>query len=111
VNFKRILGIVSCVAGLVLIGVAFYIKGHVAEGKAQIAEGQQKIDQTKSLFSIVPQTKNLGDTFTSSGQKRIDAGQQQVAEYTALANKLQIAGIVLAIVGAGIAILCGKRKA
>ena len=109
-NFKRVLGIVICLCGLALIGVSIYIKGQVAEGQQEIEAGQRKIDQTKTLFSIVPQTKKLGDTLTASGQRRINAGQQQVEEYTALANKLQISGIVLAIVGAGIAIICRSRK-
>ena len=109
-NFTRILGIVICVCGLVLIGVSFYIHSQVAQGREQIAAGQNQIDQTNKLFSIVPQTKDVGSTLTKSGQQRVNMGQQQADEYESRANKLQIAGIVLVIVGAGIAILGGKRK-
>jgi hypothetical protein len=110
VNFKRILGIVICLCGLALIGASFYIHNQVAEGRGQIAAGQQKIDRTNKLFSITPQTKDVGSTLTKSGQERVNAGTMEADQYEALANKLQIAGIALVIVGAGIAILCGRRK-
>lgn len=109
-NIQRIVGIVICLCGLVMIGAAFYINGQVEQGRQEIAAGQQKINQVKGIFSLTSQTKPLGDTLTSSGQQRIAMGQQQADEYAALANKLQIGGIVLAIVGLGIALFWRTRR-
>ena len=107
---KKLLGIIVLACVLVMVGASFYIKARVAEGKEQIAAGQKKINTTNSLFSIVPGTKEVGDGLTSSGQRRINEGQQQVTEYEALANKLQMGGILLSIVGVAILLLWKDKR-
>lgn len=112
-NFKRLIGIVICAAGIALLVISGYIKHRVAEGKADIASGQQKIDQGKTLFGLNPVTKEVGQQlFINSGEKKIKEGSQQVHDYEILANRLQIGAIVCIIVGVGIfAISFKKRKA
>lgn len=106
---KRIIGIIIAVGGIVMIGIAHYIKGQVEEGKIQISEGQQQVDQTNKLFSMSPYTKGIGEGLTSSGQRQINQGKQDVAYYTMVANRLRIGGIVAIVVGLGV-IFIGPRK-
>ena len=92
-----------------MIGISLRIQHQVDAGQIRIEEGQKKMDQSNRLFSIVPQGKIIGDQLSGSGQNKIAQGQQTIAEYTALAHKLLIGGIVVAILGA-ILVLSWKKK-
>jgi hypothetical protein len=109
-NLRRIIGIVVAIAGIALLCVSSYIKGQVAEGQEQIDSAQKKVDTGNRLFSLSPTVKEYSKGLTDSAQKKIDAGQEQVIEYTALAQKLQIGGYILIAVGA-LLILLPKKKA
>lgn len=101
----RIVGILVVIAGIGCIFFSNYITTQVNEGKIKIEKGQKKMDQSSGLFSSNPYTKPLGKGITSSGQKKIDEGKQQVAHYEELAGTLKIGGIVGIIVGAGLVIV------
>ncbi len=101
----RIVGILVVIAGIGCIFFSNYITTQVNEGKIKIEKGQQKIDQSSGLFSSNPYTKPLGKGITSSGQKKIDEGKQQVSYYEGLAATLKTSGIVGIIVGAGLVIV------
>jgi hypothetical protein len=107
---QRIIGLIALIAGVILIGFAMYIKQEVVSGNAQIARGEQKINTTEKVFSLTPTTKQLGSGFTKSGKEQIAKGKEEIAYYTNLANKLQITGIILLIVGGGILIFGKKRR-
>lgn len=110
-NLRRIVGIVVCIAGVVLILVSAYIKNQVAEGKEQIAEGQQKVNTGKALFGSNPYTKDVSQkAIFDPAEKKIKAGQEEVSEYETLANRLQIGGIILIIASLGIVFIPGKKK-
>ena len=108
----RILGIVVMVAGVVCIFFSNYITNQVNEGKIKIEEGQKTVDTSSGLFSTNPYTKPIGKGITSSAQKKIDAGKEEVVYYEQLAQTLQISGIVGIIVGAAITVFSffGQRK-
>jgi hypothetical protein len=108
----RILGIVVMVAGIACIFFSNYITNQVNEGKIKIEKGQKTVDKSNSLFSTNPYTKPIGKGITSSGQKKINAGKEEVAYYEQLARTLQISGIVGIIVGAALTIFSffGQRK-
>ncbi len=110
-GFKRILGILVLVGGIVLLGVSYYIKQRVAEGQIEVSSAQKKVDRSSSLFSLNPVSKQLGQGMTDSAQKKIDQGNQQIDEYTVLANRLQIGGFILGIAGVLVIIFGKKRKA
>lgn len=97
---KKIVGIIVIIVGVVLFGVSNYIQNQIGEGKEKIAAAQKKLDQGQSLFSVSPVTKELGKGVISSGQKKINAANRTVAYYQDLAQKLQIGGIALVVVGA-----------
>jgi hypothetical protein len=107
---KKIIGIIVFVAGVALLCTSYYIKDQVEEGKGQIKSAQKKVNTANKLFSLTPETKQLGQGATNSAQKQIDAGKQQVGYYEDLAGKLQIGGIVLMVVGVGIIFIGGKKK-
>ena len=46
-NLKRIIGIVVCIAGVVLLFISNYIKNQVTEGKEQIAAGKERSSRAK----------------------------------------------------------------
>lgn len=108
----RVIGILIVIAGIACIFFSNYITTQVNEGEIQIEQGQKKIDQSSGLFSKSPYTKMIGKGITSSGQKKIDAGKEQVSYYEQLASTLKTVGIVGIIVGAGLTIFTffGKKR-
>ena len=99
-NVRRGLGIAVAVCGVVLLFVSFYIRGQVAEGEEQISSAKQKVGTIDKLFSVTPETKQLGKGITDPAHKQIQEGEQQVSYYSQLSGKIQIGGIVLIIAGA-----------
>lgn len=108
-NSKKILGLILIAAGAGMTFFSNYIAEQVAEGQARIDKAQSQVDKADSIFSINPTTQQVGKVFTGSAQKKIDAGSQQVSQYQALANKLEIGGIIVMVAGAGLFLL-GSRK-
>ncbi len=108
----RILGILILLAGIACIFFSNYITNQVNEGKIKIEKGQKTVDQSNRLFSLNPYTKQVGQELSSSSQKKINEGKEEVAHYEQIAQTLQISGIVAIIVGAGISIFSffGSRK-
>ena len=106
---RRTWGIVCIIVGAVMLFFSHYIGQQVAEGKIQIHQGKQAVKSTESVFGMSKYTKPIGETLTSSGRKKIQAGEQDIAKYSEISRNLKIAGIVLIIVGLGL-IFIGKRK-
>lgn len=106
---RRIWGIVCIIIGAVMLFFSHYIAQQVAEGKIQIHQGQQTIKATESVFGMSKATKPVGEILTSSGRKKIAAGQQDIEKYSQMSRNLKIGGIVLIIIGLGLLFL-GKRK-
>jgi hypothetical protein len=102
-NLKRIIGIVICIGGIVLIFVSNYIKNQVESGKIQISSAESQVSQGKTLFGVNPVSKQVGNqVFFNSADSQIAAGKRDVAYYESLASQLQIAGIVAIAVGLGV---------
>ncbi len=99
-NFRRILGIILLLAGLTSVGFSIYIKREVAQGKEQVASGQQKVDQGKVLFSLSPATKPIGEGITAPAQNRINQGRRDIAHYEKVSNYLLYGGLLAIIFGA-----------
>jgi hypothetical protein len=108
----RILGILISLAGITCIFLSSYITNQVNEGKIKIEQGQQTVDQSNSLFSSNPFTKQVGKGLNSSSQKKINEGKENVSHYEQVAQTLQISGIAAIIVGVGITLFSffGPRK-
>lgn len=106
---RRIWGIICIIVGAVMLFFSHYINEQVAEGKIQIHQGKQAIKSTESIFGMSKYTKPIGQTITSSGKRKIEAGEQDITKYTEMSRNLKIGGIVLIIVGLGL-IFIGKRK-
>lgn len=107
---KKIIAILIFIAGLVLIFISHYIKIQVAEGKIRVESAQSQVDQGNSLFSITPETKALGKSFTGSAQSQINEGTQKIALYAGRADILQVTGIILLVLGIGIFFVRLGRK-
>lgn len=108
-GFKRILGIVILLIGAALIGASNYIQNQVDEGKVKIENAQEFVDRGKSISSLNPITKEIGEGVGNIAQKKIDEGQSEVDQYDAMAANLHKGGIALIVIGAGL-ILFGKKK-
>lgn len=100
--FRKISGILLVIIGITMYLMSNYIADQVYQGKKQIASAQQKVDIANGLFSQSPYTKGIGGAITSSGQKQINEGKNQVSEYELLANRLHIGGVVIFIAGIGL---------
>ena len=107
---KKLLSIVLIVAGIVMLGFSYYIKGEVAKGQGQVDSAQSSVDKSQSLFGLNPVTKDVGKGLTSGIQQKINEGQADIAYYTTVSNVLMIAGIVCVVVGAGIFFVGRKRQ-
>lgn len=108
-HFKKVIGFVVLGLGAILLVFSYYIAEQVAEGRARVDRAQGQVDTANSLFSLNPTTKQIGKGFTSPIQKKIDEGSLDVSEYTALAHKLQVGGIILIVIGLGALVFWKKR--
>ena len=108
----RILGILILLAGVVCIYFSNYITTQINEGKVKVEKGEKTIEQSNSLFSLNPYTKQVGKGLSSSAQKKINAGKEEIAHYEQVAHMLKVSGIAGIIVGAGLTIFSffGSRK-
>ena len=107
-NLRRILATITLVIGLGLIGFSEYIKMEVAKGNLEVSDAQKKVNQGNFLFSLSPYTKSAGKELTGSAQKQIDAGKEDINHYSELARELEIAGIIVAVLG--IIVFCIPRQ-
>ena len=108
-RYQRMIGMIALIGGVVCLGFSMYIKSEVLAGQEQIASGERKLNALDRVFSASPTTKSYSSQLTKSGRSKIAQGKEDIAYYTSLANTLQISGVVLIIVGAGI-FLFGKKK-
>lgn len=107
---QKIIGLVIAAIGIVMLAFSLYIKQQIAQGKEEISAGEKKIKTATSIFSLTPQTRQVGEGITGSGNKKISEGKQKISEYEILANQLQTGGIVLIIVGGGIYLFASRKK-
>jgi hypothetical protein len=96
---RRFIAIGAIVVGAICVFFSNYIAVQVAEGKYKVASGQQKVNMIDSAFSQSKYTKGVGQVFTGSAQRRIDEGKAEIAKYEGLANKLQVGGAIVAVLG------------
>ncbi|MBM3202220.1 MAG: hypothetical protein FJZ56_07435 [Chlamydiae bacterium] len=99
---KKILRISAAI--LILIGIALfplagYIADQVTDGQGQISSGQQKVDTLRGASSLSPYTKDVGNFFADSGQRKIDAGKKEVAKYEKVIKDLRIGGTIAILLG------------
>lgn len=109
-NYKRIASILAIIAGAAFFFGSMYIQNQVDQGKEQIRSAQKTVDQTNTLFSLSPATKDVGQTLMGGAQKKIDAGSAEAAYYEKMANQLRIIGIVLAAAGIGLFFFSRKKS-
>lgn len=109
-NSKRIIGIVLIVIGIVMFIFSNSISNQVAEGRGEISSAQEKVDTGSTLFSVTPQSKQVGKLITGSAQEKINEGSAKADYYESMAHSLKIGGIVVFIIGIGVVFLGRKRS-
>ena len=107
---RRSFGIGALIIGAILVVCSFVIKARVAEGEGQIAQAEQTVGRTKSLFGMSSYTQGAGDQLTAGANRKIGEGKDEVAYYTKLANILLFAGIISMAAG-GWCLVFGKSSA
>lgn len=96
VKTKRIIGIVILIIGIIAVLYANHLKGRIAEAQGNIQKGT-------SLFS--------GQSAGSKAGKTIGGAlEDKVSSYNTPVTILMIGGIVLVIIGGGMALFCKKKK-
>lgn len=100
---------------LIVLGIAVYclsnyIAAEVSQGRQQIANAQQSVDQVQGLSQLSPISKEIGGIATGSAQQQINQGTQKANEYQILSNWLHIGGIILLISGIVLLIISFIRK-
>ncbi len=107
---KWALGSAVIAVGVIMLLAANYITMQVGQGRSELESGQRRVDSTNSLFSTNPYSKVVGKQITGSGQARINAGYQEVSQYESIANKLEIGGLIVIVVGVGIFFIYKRKK-
>lgn len=107
---RRIFGIVIGLIGVVAILASMYIKQQVEEGKGKVGKAQKKIEQGKTLFSLSPATKGVGQGISGAAEKKIGEANEQIAYYARLSSQLEIGGIIFLVIGGGMVLMGGKKK-
>lgn len=107
---KKTVGLALIIIGAILLVFSDYIARQVAAGQARISSAQSQVDTVQSVFSHSQYTKPFGKTLTGGAQKKIDAGQQKVDQYSSISNMLKVGGIVLIIAGGYLFFFPIKRK-
>ncbi len=102
-------GIIIIIIGAIFIICSMYIKGQVNDGKAQVKGAQEKVDQGNRLFSITPESEEVGKALSRPVQGKIDEGQQDIDKYEAIAAWLLVGGLVFAAGGIGSLIIHGRK--
>ncbi len=95
-NTKRIIGIVILIIGIIAILYANYQKGRIAEAEGNVKKGT-------SLFS----GNSVGGQV---GQAVGGAMEGKISSYNTPVMLLMVGGIVLVVIGAGMALLCRKKS-
>ncbi len=109
-NVKKVIAVIVFFVGVAMLGGAFYIKDQVAHGKLQVASAEKKINQGKSLFSLNPVSEEIGDQVAKPIDRKIAHAKLEISDYEALAQDLQIGGIILILLGAGFFIFLRRRR-
>ena len=105
----RIIAILLMLAGGGMLGGSVYIHNQVLQGRAQIAAAQKKVNTGKSLFSVDPTAKKVGNQLFKPIDKKLAEARGEATYYERLASQLQMGGIILLVIGAGM-FLFGKRR-
>jgi len=93
---KRIIGIVILIIGIIAILYANYQKGRIAEAEGNIQKGT-------SLFSGQSVGGQVGKAYGG-------AMEDKVSSYNTPVMLLMVGGVVLVIIGAGMALFCKKKR-
>lgn len=106
--FKKSLASFLLILGIFCIGLSSYIRSEVEDGEARLESGKQKLNQGKSALAILPRSQMLQNQLQEAGQKKIHAGEEQIAYYSHMATLLLIGGILLSV--GGVVLLVLKKK-
>lgn len=98
-NVKRSIGILLFVIGIFVIFYSNYLKSEIA---AAGGKAYSQIEMGNRLFGGNP----VGGTLTKKLKKKTAA---EIEKYSRMVQTLQVAGIIVTIVGGGMAILCNKK--
>ncbi len=110
-NARRIIGIVMCGVGVILIFLSLYMKDQIAHGNVEISQGESRMKTGKTLFGTNPYTKEAGNQmFFNSGDERIRAGKDEIAYYEARSNQIMTIGIISIIIGIVLVVIPVSRK-
>jgi hypothetical protein len=103
-NIKRAIGILLLIIGVFTIFYANYLKAEIA---AAGADAYDKINRSSKLFQGNPVSEAFGGAMTGKLKKKTAS---EIARYNQMVQYLLIGGIVVAVVGGGMAIFCTKKQ-
>ena len=95
-NTKRIVGLVILIVGIIAIIYGGYQKRRITEAQGNVQKGT-------SLFSGNSASEQIGQSVGG-------AIENKITSYNAPVMMLMIGGIILAIIGGGMFLCCGKKR-
>ena len=104
-KLKKKFGLIVFIVGIVMVGGSFYIENQVLQGKEQISSAENSLNRAKTLFSLTPTTKQIGEGISKSADRKIASANQEIASYESLSQFLLVGGVILIVLGAGLFIV------
>ena len=104
----KIGSVVVIIVGVVLLFCSFYIKGQVKEGQEKISGIEKNVGIGDKLFSLSPASKEIGSEISKPIREKVAEGKDQIEFYSSLAKWLEIAGVILVVVGVFVILI--KKK-
>lgn len=109
-SWKQVLGLLVVIAGIGGIVISKSIDNRLAQANEEISGAKEKVSQGNALFSLNPVAKEIGQGVTESANKKISAGEEEVAHYRQVSMQFWYGGIALIVVGGCLVLFCRKKK-
>lgn len=91
---KKIIGILLIFLGVAAFLFANYVANQVEEGKQKIKNTQKTVNQVKKISKVNPYSKAIGEIATQPVQEKINAGKEEVKQYSKLAKRLYVGSYI-----------------
>lgn len=97
---RKIIGVIFCIIGIVLILAGRYVQSEIAQGRGQIHQAEQASTAAKGILSSQnSHVQKYGNKALGYVEDRVDEGTLQANFYEKVSYALFALGVIAIIVG------------